>query len=130
MVRIGPVIVQTFPHTTGAFRNISLGPALLMHCEVFVSAIGEELRTARTEIGESSDVLLRCQVGCLVKMDGWHCITLFPLCFVVQDGSDKCFHPWSVPLAVSFRFRLLCQCIQGVPKKGLERSVALFSLGT
>jgi len=86
MLRIGPVVVRTFPHTAGSFRDISLGPALLMHREVFVGAIGEELRTARTEVGESSDVLLRCQVGCLVKMDGRHCITPFLLSFVLQDG--------------------------------------------
>jgi hypothetical protein len=42
--------------------------------------------TARTEIGESSDVLFVRQIGCLVKMDGRHCITPFLLSFVVQDG--------------------------------------------
>src|SRR5262249_24070729 len=83
MVRIGPVVVQTFPHTTGAFGDISLDPALLMDCEIFVRAIGKELRTAWTEIGESGDVLLRCQVGCLMKMDSRHCITPFLLSSVV-----------------------------------------------
>ena len=46
MVRIGPVVVQTFPHATRPFRDVSLGPALLMHCEVFVSTVVSILRPA------------------------------------------------------------------------------------
>jgi hypothetical protein len=49
-----------------------------MDLEVFVGAIAKEFRPARPEVGEPGDVLLGRQDGCLVKVDGGHCVS--PLC--------------------------------------------------
>ena len=72
MVRIRPVIVQAFPYASRAFGDVGLCAAPLMHLEVLVGAVAEELRTVRSEIGEPGDVLLRCQLGYLVEVDCGH----------------------------------------------------------
>src|SRR5215469_6002537 len=58
-VGIGPVVMQPFPDATRALGDVSLRASALVHLEVFVSAVGKELRTARPEVGESGDVLFR-----------------------------------------------------------------------
>jgi len=41
----------------------------MMHFEVLVGAVAEELRAARAEVGESGDVLRGRQSGCLMEVD-------------------------------------------------------------
>ena len=48
---VGPVVVQAFPDAAGAFGDVSLRAAQLMHLEIFVGAVVEELRAARPEVG-------------------------------------------------------------------------------
>src|ERR1700682_2990755 len=48
-----------------------------MHLEVLVDAVAKELRTARPEVGEPGDVLLRRRGGCLVEVDRGHACSLF-----------------------------------------------------
>lgn len=43
-----------------------------MHLEIIVGAVGEQIRAARPEVDEPCDILLRRQVGCLVKVDCEH----------------------------------------------------------
>src|SRR4030095_16564594 len=57
MFWIGPVIMQPFPDATGALSNVGIVRALLMHLEVLIGAITEELLAARTEVGEPGDEL-------------------------------------------------------------------------
>src|SRR4030095_10066481 len=57
MFWIGPVIMQPFPDATGALSNVGIVRALLMHLEVLIGAITEELLATRTEVGEPGDEL-------------------------------------------------------------------------
>src|SRR5262245_27154579 len=59
MVRIGPVVQQALPHTTRALGDVGMTRPLVVHLEVAVGAVAEEVRPARTEVGESRYVLLR-----------------------------------------------------------------------
>src|ERR1700733_14591920 len=77
VVRIGPVVVQSFPDASRTFGDVGLCAATLMHVEVLVGAVAEELRTVGPEVGEPADVLLRCQPGYLVEMDRGHVSLLF-----------------------------------------------------
>src|SRR5215831_2301587 len=43
-----------------------------MHLEVLVSAVAQDLRTARPKVGQASNVLLRAQNGCLMEVDRGH----------------------------------------------------------
>src|SRR5262245_48383240 len=71
-----------------------------MHLKVVVRAPGKDLRTARPEVGESSDVLLRRQIGGLVKMHRGHCSLLFG-CLAVCPATVSSPRQHSVPLLSS-----------------------------
>jgi hypothetical protein len=58
VVGIGPVVVQAFPDAAGAFRDVGLRGATVMHLQVLVSAVAKKLRAARPEVGEPGNVLL------------------------------------------------------------------------
>ena len=66
---VGPVVVQAFPDASRAFRDIGLGAAEMVHLQVLIGAVAEELRAARPEVGEPSDVLLGRQRACPMEMD-------------------------------------------------------------
>src|ERR1700734_3780121 len=70
--RVGPVIVQAFPDAFRAFSDVGVAGALVVHLEVAVGAVGEDLRAARPEVGERGEELLRCRGGRLVKVNGGH----------------------------------------------------------
>src|SRR4029450_2206685 len=57
MFGIGPVIMQPFPNPTRALSNVGIVRAQLMHVEVLIGAITEELLATRTEVGEPGDEL-------------------------------------------------------------------------
>ena len=76
VVGIGPVVMQAFPDAAGAFSDVGLRGAAVMHPEVLVRAVAKELRAARPEIGEPGNVLFGRQGGCLVQVDGGHACPL------------------------------------------------------
>jgi hypothetical protein len=72
VVRIGPVIVQALPYASRTFGDVGLCAVPLMHLEILVDAVAEELRTVGSEISESGDVLLGCEPSYLVEVDRGH----------------------------------------------------------
>jgi hypothetical protein len=96
-VGVGPVVVQAFPNAPRAFGDVGLVGALAMHLEVVVGAIREQLRAARSEVGEPGDELFRPCGGRLVEMDGGHVVlldwtSLLPV--PVLLGSHALSRPW------------------------------------
>src|SRR5581483_676885 len=75
-IGIGPIVVQAFPYAPGAFSNISLRATARMHLQVLVRTVGKQLRAAGAEIGESGNILLRCQGRCPMKVDRRHAFLL------------------------------------------------------
>jgi hypothetical protein len=82
-----------------------------MHLEVLVGAVAEELRTIGSEIGESGDVLLRCEPGYLVEVD-----RVSPFCVehYLSDGLSVAISTISFTAAGSttatlYLERLLCR---------------------
>ena len=74
---------QTFESVV--VRTTWLGSDESMHLKVLVGAVAEELRTIGSEIGESGDVLLRCEPGYLWS-GSWACVSPFALNIICQTG--------------------------------------------
>ena len=71
-VRVGPVVVQTLPDTTGALGDISIVGSFLVHFQVAVRTAAEDFLTARAEVGQAGKDLFGRRSGRLVKMDRGH----------------------------------------------------------
>jgi hypothetical protein len=69
---VGPVVVKAFPHTAGAFPDVSVPRALAVHLQVVIGAPAEYLRAARAKVRERGDELLRRGLGGLIEMNGGH----------------------------------------------------------
>ena len=57
---VRPVVAQAFPDSVRAFGDIGFGGALMVHDELVVGAVGEQLCSARPEVGEPVDELFWC----------------------------------------------------------------------
>src|ERR1700722_19294211 len=68
----GPVVVQPVPYAVRAFGDVGRTGALVVHLEIAVGAVGEDLRATRPEVGEPGEELLGRRGGRLVKMDRGH----------------------------------------------------------
>src|SRR5262249_44208100 len=69
---IGPVVMQALPDPARAFRYISLRAAPVMHFEICIGAVAKELGPARSEIGESGNVLFRRCCGRPMEVNDGH----------------------------------------------------------
>src|SRR6201996_8038173 len=58
VVGIGPVVMQALPDAARALSDVGLSPALVMHLEVPIGTVREELRAAGSEVGEPGNELL------------------------------------------------------------------------
>ena len=75
-VGIGPVVVQPLPGAAPALGDVGVVGALAMHLEGSIGAVSEDLRAARSEVGESGDELFGGRGGRLVEMDRGHYVLL------------------------------------------------------
>ena len=71
-VTIGPVVVEPFPDAPGAFGDVGVGRAAMVHLEIIVGAVAEELRPTGSEVDECREELLRRRGRGAVKMDRGH----------------------------------------------------------
>src|SRR5262249_39691873 len=101
-MRIGPVVIQTLPDATGALRDVGVMGALGVDLELTVGAVAEQLRTARPEVGEAGDVLLRRRRGRLLEMDGRHTRQTGG-----SAGASRPCRPWSTLPRVVVRLALI-----------------------
>src|SRR5262245_36392755 len=69
--------MQAFPDAARALGDVGLCEAALMHLEVLVGAVAEQLRAAGPEIGEPGDVLFGCRRCRLMKVQRSHVCSLF-----------------------------------------------------
>src|SRR5262249_52907643 len=81
-VGVRPVVVQTFPDASRAFRNVGMRGADVMHSEILVGTIAKPFGAPRSKIGETGYVLFGRQAGCAVEMDRGH------LWLPAFEGSD------------------------------------------
>src|SRR3954447_9448905 len=75
-VRVGPVVAQALPHAAGALGDVSPVATPVVHLEVLVGAVAEQLRAAGPEVGESGNELLGRRGRRLVKVNGGHELVL------------------------------------------------------
>src|SRR3954453_21751254 len=75
-VRVGPVVAQALPHAAGALGDVSPVATPVVHLEVLVGAVAEQLRAAGPEVGEPGNELLGRRGGGLVEVDGGHDLLL------------------------------------------------------
>src|SRR5262245_4626713 len=69
--------MQAFPDAARALGDVGLCGAALMHLEVLVGAVAEQLRAAGPEIGEPGDVLFGCRRCRPMKMQRSHVCSYF-----------------------------------------------------
>ena len=76
-VGIGPVVLEPFPDTARALRDVGVGRALVMDLEVVIGAAAKQLRAPRPEVGERGDELLRRRGGRFFEVDCGHASSFF-----------------------------------------------------
>jgi hypothetical protein len=80
--RVGPVVVQPFPHPAGAFGDVGVGGAAVVHLQVLVLAVGEDGGPGPGRSRSTGQELLRGGGGGLVQVKGGHCRLLDSGCSV------------------------------------------------
>src|SRR5262245_56872272 len=72
VMRIRPVVVQALPNSARPLSDIGPARPEVVHLEVGICAVLEQLGPAGSEIGQSRDELLGYRCSCLVKANGDH----------------------------------------------------------
>jgi hypothetical protein len=87
VIRVGPVVVQALPDAARSLGDVGVAGSLVVHPQVIVVAVGEQLRAARPEVREPGNELLGSRGGHLGEVNPGHVspilevVPLLPLFF-------------------------------------------------